>query len=180
MRGLLAACLQPCVAAMLAESGAGLMSRGVASLPLHPRPTARLRMQPQSLLREGLSSVGGEAVRGSEITSSPAMMTSIEKGKFGGGSGGAATLDDTDFSVNTILKQLESIQQGTPKNIVKNVVQLGHDQLPLDAASRICNSELLSKGDQLIVFAFHDSNTLRETIEEAKAMSLLVTVLFLD
>lgn len=63
---------------------------------------------------------------------------------------------------------------------VKNVVQLGHDQLPLDAASRICNSELLSKGDQLIVFAFHDSNTLRETIEEAKAMSLLVTVLFLD
>ena len=34
--------------------------------------------------------------------------------------------------------------------------------------------------DQLIGFAFHDSNTLRETIEEAKAMSLLVTVLFLD
>ena len=152
-----------------------------------------------------------------------------------------------------------------PNVQVKNVVQLNHDQLPLDAASRICNSELLSKvharrvnaaprhagrfrascddacrhpldvifawtlllceaqtsakprgpstpkystrtvvgssqscalarprvvecsaarafeqGDQLIVFAFHDSNTLRETIEEAKAMSLLVTVLFLD
>jgi len=182
---------------------------------------------------------------------------SIDKGvAFAGGGGGTATLDDADFSVNTILKQLESIQQGTPKNIVilgtrhcsflhqqiiellsyalvlsdnhiytsgatgthaatirgalrannpelltvilpqtlqrqpreirellgqvKNVVQLNHDQLPLDAASRICNSELLSKGDQLIVFAFHDSNTLRETIEEAKAMSLLVTVLFLD
>ena len=44
--------------------------------------------------------------------------TSIEKGTFGGGSGGTATLDDADFSVNTILKQLESIQQGTPKNIV--------------------------------------------------------------
>ena len=42
----------------------------------------------------------------------------IEKGQFGGGSGGTATLEDTDFSVNTILKQLESIQQGTPKNIV--------------------------------------------------------------
>lgn len=163
---------------------------------------------------------------------------------------------EDDFSVNTILKQLESIQQGTPKNIVilgtrhcsflhqqiiellsyalvlsdnhlytsgatgthaaairgalraqnqelltvvlpqtvgrqpneirdllgqvKNVVELGHDELPLDAASRICNSELLAKGDQLIVFAFHDSKTLRETIEEAKALSLLVTVLFLD
>lgn len=63
---------------------------------------------------------------------------------------------------------------------VTQVIELGHNQLPLDAASRICNSELLSKGDQLIVFAFHDSKTLRETIEEAKAMSLLVTVLFLD
>jgi len=170
--------------------------------------------------------------------------------------GGTAVLEDSDFSVNTILKQLESIQQGTPKNIVilgtrhcsflhqqiiellsyalvlsdnhiftsgatgthaaairgalraenpelltvilpqtigrqpreirdllgqvQKVIELGHDQLPLDAASRICNSELLSKGDQLIVFAFHDSKTLRETIEEAKAMSLLVTVLFLD
>ena len=40
---------------------------------------------------------------------------------------------------------------------VQKVIELGHDQLPLDAASRICNSELLSKGDQLIVFAFHDS-----------------------
>jgi len=174
---------------------------------------------------------------------------------FGGG-GGTAVLEDSDFSVNTILKQLESIQQGTPKKIVilgtrhcsflhqqiiellsyalvlsdnhiftsgatgthaaairgalradspdlltvilpqsvsrqpreirellsgvEKVIELGHDQLPLDAASRICNSELLSKGDQLIVFAFHDSKTLRETIEEAKAMSLLVTVLFLD
>ena len=180
----------------------------------------------------------------------------ISKTSFGGGGGGTATLEDSDFSVDTILKQLQSIQQGTPKNIVilgtrhcsflhqqiiellsyalvlsdnhvwtsgaagthaaairgalraeqpelltvilpqtvarqpreirdllgevQKVVELGHDQLPLDAASRICNSELLAKGDQLIVFAFHDSKTLRETIEEAKAMSLLVTVLFLD
>jgi hypothetical protein len=180
---------------------------------------------------------------------------SIAKGQFGGGSGGTATLD-SDFSVDTILKQLESIQQGTPKNIVilgtrhcsflhqqiiellsyalvlsdnhiftsgatgthaaairgalraenpelltvilpqtvgrqpreirdligqvQRVIELSHDALPLDAASRLCNSELLSKGDQLIVFAFHDSKTLIETIEEAKAMSLLTTVLFLD
>jgi len=33
-------------------------------------------------------------------------------------SGGTSVLDEPDFSVNTILKQLESIQQGTPKNIV--------------------------------------------------------------
>ena len=41
-------------------------------------------------------------------------------------------------------------------------------------------SLLVIPSPQLIVFAFHDSKTLRETIEEAKAMSLLTTVLFLD
>ena len=29
---------------------------------------------------------------------------------------------------------------------VQRVIELGHESLPLDAASRICNSELLSKG----------------------------------
>jgi len=78
----------------------------------------------------------------------------------------------------TVLKQPREIRDLLAE--VKQVIELGHNQLPLDAASRICNSELLAKGDQLIVFAFHDSKTLLETIEEAKAMSLLVTVLFLD
>lgn len=63
---------------------------------------------------------------------------------------------------------------------VQQVIELGNDQLPLDAAARICNSELLSKGDQLIIFAFHDSTTLQQTIEEAKGMSILTTVLYLD
>merc|ERR1740133_164713 len=78
----------------------------------------------------------------------------------------------------TVLKQPREIRDLLAE--VNQVIELGHNQLPLDAASRICNSELLAKGDQLIVFAFHDSKTLLETIEEAKAMSLLVTVLFLD
>lgn len=180
----------------------------------------------------------GEDLRWSHSSSScwvmragtPTMQTGgqkvdLDKGSFGGGSGGTATLEDTDFSVNTILKQLESIQQGTPKNIVilgtrhcsflhqqiiellsyalvlsdnhiftsgasgthaaairgalraenpelltvilpqtvgrqpreirellgqvEQLIELGHDELPLDAASRICNSELLSKGDQV-------------------------------
>jgi len=78
----------------------------------------------------------------------------------------------------TVLKQPREIRELLGQ--VNQVIELGHNQLPLDAASRICNSELLAKGDQLIVFAFHDSKTLLETIEEAKAMSLLVTVLFLD
>ncbi len=78
----------------------------------------------------------------------------------------------------TVTRQPQEIRQLISQ--VRSVIELGHDQLPLDAASRICNSELLAKGDQLIVFAFHDSKTLRETIEEAKARKLRVTVLYLD
>jgi len=60
----------------------------------------------------------GAGEDGLEISMDQLEGTSIEKPQFGGGSGGTATLEDSDFSVNTILKQLESIQQGTPKNIV--------------------------------------------------------------
>ena len=36
------------------------------------------------------------------------------------------------------------------------------------------------QAEQLIVFAFHDSHTLKETVEEGKARGMLVTVLYLD
>eukprot|EP00967_Tisochrysis_lutea_P058093 scaffold73812_cov27-Tisochrysis_lutea.AAC.2 len=52
-------------------------------------------------------------------------------------------------------------------------------QAPL-LTPRLSPRSTRSAGDQLIVFAFHDSKTLRETIEEAKALSLLVTTLYLD
>jgi len=167
-----------------------------------------------------------------------------------------ATLQREDMSIEEILRQLESIQQGNPKKIVilgtrhctflhqqivellsyalvlsgnhvytsgavgthtavirgalraedqslltvilpqtlrqqpletrtllesvEQVVELGHNDLPLSYASRLCNSELLGMAEQLIVFAFHDSNTLKETVEEGKARGMLVTVLYLD
>ena len=236
-------------------------------------------------LRPALSACSACGVGGAALMVQPTsrlgcllMQGGLEKDYGGGmqkdysgksGGGGTATLEDTDFSVNTILKQLESIQQGTPKNIVilgtrhcsflhqqiievrarwpkaratasscscscsstcsthlpyarlitlcgraavapqllsyalvlsdnhiytsgatgthaaairgalraenpelltvilpqtlkrqpreireliaqvEQLIELGHDQLPLDAASRICNSELLAKGDQV-------------------------------
>jgi len=253
-----------CVHAALVQSFALGTGRAVAGLQnvVHPacarQPLVRLSVLSGAGGVEQPEANGQDELRGE---SPPMRMQQgpgidISKGQFGGGSGATAVLEDTDFSVNTILKQLESIQQGTPKNIVilgtrhcsflhqqiiellsyalvlsdnhiftsgatgthaaairgalraenpelltvilpqtirrqpreirdllgqvQKVIELSHDALPLDAASRLCNSELLSKGDQLIVFAFHDSKTLRETIEEAKAMSLLTTVLFLD
>eukprot|EP00542_Grammatophora_oceanica_P015205 CAMPEP_0194044516 /NCGR_PEP_ID=MMETSP0009_2-20130614/15975_1 /TAXON_ID=210454 /ORGANISM="Grammatophora oceanica, Strain CCMP 410" /LENGTH=58 /DNA_ID=CAMNT_0038689057 /DNA_START=85 /DNA_END=261 /DNA_ORIENTATION=+ len=55
-----------------------------------------------------------------------------------------------------------------------------NDELSLDVASKICNSYLLSRSDQLIAFAFHESNTVIEATREAKEMEMLVTVLYLD
>jgi hypothetical protein len=64
---------------------------------------------------------------------------------------------------------------------VKDIVTMPqNDDMSLDVASRICNSYLLSQTDQLISFAFHESNTIIEAAKEAKELDMLVTTLFLD
>lgn len=55
-----------------------------------------------------------------------------------------------------------------------------NDEMPLDLASRICNSYLLKQTDQLISFAFHESNTVIEATKEARKLDMVVTVLYLD
>jgi len=55
-----------------------------------------------------------------------------------------------------------------------------NDDLTLDAASRLCNSELLSRTEQLVSFAFHDSGTVLECVREAEEIGKVVTVLYLD
>lgn len=64
---------------------------------------------------------------------------------------------------------------------VKDVISMPqNDKMSLDVASRICNSYLLSQTDQLISFAFHESNTVIEANKEAKELEMLVTTLYLD
>ncbi|AAK39891.1 hypothetical protein (nucleomorph) [Guillardia theta] len=64
---------------------------------------------------------------------------------------------------------------------VRNVVEMReNDDLPLDVASRLCNSNILSRCDHLISFAFHDSVVVLEAAREAKALNKLVTLLYLD
>mmetsp|Transcript_23386 Transcript_23386/g.52532 ORF Transcript_23386/g.52532 Transcript_23386/m.52532 type:complete len:229 (-) Transcript_23386:2618-3304(-) len=64
---------------------------------------------------------------------------------------------------------------------VKNVIEMReNDDLPLDVASRLCNSDILSRCDHLISFAFHDSVVVLEATREAKALNKLVTLLYLD
>lgn len=63
----------------------------------------------------------------------------------------------------------------------ENLIEMPqNDDLPLLAASRICNRDIVSRVQQVICFAFHDSNLLLETCEEAKETRKMVTLFYLD
>ena len=49
-----------------------------------------------------------------------------------------------------------------------------------DCACRICNRDIVSRVQQVICFAFHDSNLLLETCDEAKENRKIVTLFYLD
>lgn len=55
-----------------------------------------------------------------------------------------------------------------------------NDELTLAAASRICNRDIVNRVQQVICFAFHDSNLLLETCSEAKEHHKAVTLFYLD
>lgn len=55
-----------------------------------------------------------------------------------------------------------------------------HDELPLPMASSLCNQEIISRCDQLICYAFHDSETLLASCHAAEDMGKVVTLLFFD
>jgi len=80
----------------------------------------------------------------------------------------------------------QSMSKQTPESQellqdVTNVVTMPqNDDMPLDVASRICNSHLLSLTDHLISFAFHESRTVLEAAQEAQKLDMLVTLLYLD
>ena len=55
-----------------------------------------------------------------------------------------------------------------------------HDDLPLPIASTLCNQEIINRCDQLICFAFHDSETLLASCRTAEDMGKVVSLLFFD
>ncbi|XP_042411535.1 uncharacterized protein LOC122001042 [Zingiber officinale] len=64
---------------------------------------------------------------------------------------------------------------------VQNLIEMPkNDNLPLLEASRLCNMDILSKVQQVICFAFHDSRLLLETCQEARKLRKLVTLFYLD
>eukprot|EP00899_Mesostigma_viride_P016092 jgi/Mesvir1/24484/Mv21840-RA.1 len=64
---------------------------------------------------------------------------------------------------------------------VKNVIEMPeNDDLTLLEASRICNDNIISRVQQVICFAFHDSRLLMETCREATNLRKIVTLFYLD
>lgn len=96
---------------------------------------------------------------------------------------GALRAERSDL-LTVVLPQSMERQTKESQELLKEVEDVitmsQNDEMPLDIASRICNSYLLSQTDQLISFAFHESNTVIEATKEAKKLDMLVTVLYLD
>ena len=64
---------------------------------------------------------------------------------------------------------------------VMNLVEHGEcDQMALGEASALCNQEIITKCQQLICFAFHDSHTLLTTCENAEEQRKVVTLFYFD
>lgn len=111
------------------------------------------------------------------------MYTSGAGGTHAATIKGALRAEREDLLTVVIPQSLEK-QTKESQDLLKNVKDLitmpQNDDKTLDVASRICNSYLLGKTDQLISFAFHESNTVIEATKEAKEQDMLVTTLFLD
>lgn len=69
-------------------------------------------------------------------------------------------------------EQLEQVMHlvESPKN----------DALSLAEASSLCNQEIVSRCQQLICFAFHDSKTLLSTCRDAEDQRKVVTLFYFD
>ncbi len=86
--------------------------------------------------------------------------------------------------LTVILPQSLARQPRESQEQLKQVIHLiekpENDHLALSEASSLCNGEIISRCQQLICFAFHDSQTLLQTCVEAEDQHKLVTLFYFD
>ncbi len=86
--------------------------------------------------------------------------------------------------LTVILPQSLQRQPRESRRQLEKVIHLvensANDSLSLAEASSLCNQEIISRCQQLICFAFHDSATLLKTCEDAEEQRKLVTLFYLD
>jgi len=87
-----------------------------------------------------------------------------------------------------VLPQSLGKQPPESQELLKQVQETGakmiempdNDDLTLFEASSICNNDIISRVQQIICFAFHDSKLLLETCRDAKENKKMVTLFYLD
>ncbi len=110
------------------------------------------------------------------------LMTSGATGTNSAAIKGAMRAEPNLLTV--ILPQSLERQPQESQEQLKQVIHLvenpENDHLSLAEASALCNREIISRCQQLICFAFHDSHTLLKTCEEAEEQRKLVTLFYFD
>ena len=92
---------------------------------------------------------------------------------------------DVDPSLLTVLLP-QSLDRQNPEicDLLSHVLHLidkpDNDELSLPMASSLCNQEIINRCDQLICFAFHDSETLLSSCNAAEELGKIVSLLFFD
>ena len=92
---------------------------------------------------------------------------------------------DVDPSLLTVLLP-QSLDRQTPEireklsKVLHLIEKPDNDDLSLPMASSLCNQEIINRCDQLICFAFHDSETLLSSCHNAEEMGKVVSLLFFD
>lgn len=86
--------------------------------------------------------------------------------------------------LTVILPQSLARQPKESREQLEQVMHLvensANDNLALAEASAICNQEIISRCQQLICFAFHDSHTLLRTCQDAEDQRKIVTLFYFD
>lgn len=86
--------------------------------------------------------------------------------------------------LTVILPQSLSRQPRESQEQLAQVMHLvensANDGLALAEASAVCNQEIITRCQQLICFAFHDSHTLLRTCQDAEEQRKIVTLFYFD
>lgn len=110
------------------------------------------------------------------------LMTSGATGTNAAAIKGAMRADPNMLTV--ILPQSLDRQPRESREQLSRVIHLvensENNHLSLGEASTLCNREIISRCQQLICFAFHDSHTLLQTCQEAEEQRRLVTLFYFD
>jgi hypothetical protein len=110
------------------------------------------------------------------------ILTSGATGTNSAAIKGAMKADPNLLTV--ILPQSMSRQPRESREQLEQVIHLvenpENDTLSLAEASALCNQEIVSRCQQLICFAFHDSQILLKTCNDAEEQRKVVTLFYFD